>query len=209
MEQRGYEMIKAGSKDKILDAAKRLFGEVGYAETTYKKIARDAGVADGLIAHHFGSKENLFMEVEKKILLELLEKLDESIYYASDGLSAVINFCKCMLKFSAEKNNGYITLLRCSPFIPPQTTTNTDAVIQACDGVVRKMRECIKRGMDDGTIRRDDPETMANIIFAMIIGATRSYLLNRENLLSLNCDENFYPEVIRFLEENLTAGSKG
>ena len=202
-------MTKAGSKDKILDAAKRLFGEVGYAETTYKKIARDAGVADGLIAHHFGSKENLFMEVEKKILFDMMEKIDESIYYASDGLSAVINFCKCMLRFSADKQGGYITLLRCSPFIPPQATTNTDEVIQACDGVVQKMRQCITRGIEDGTIRQDDPETMANIIFATIIGATRSYLLNQENLLSLNCDENFYSEVIKFLEGNLAAGSKG
>ena len=202
-------MTKAGSKGKILDAAKRLFGEVGYAETTYKKIAGEAGVADGLIAHHFGSKENLFMEVEKKILLEMMEKIDESIYYASDGFSAVINFCKCMLKFSADKKAGYITLLRCSPFIPPQATANTDEVIQACDGVVQKMRQCIVRGIEDGTIRKDDPETMANIIFATIIGATRSYLLNRENLLSLNCDDNFYPEVIKFLEGNLAAGNKG
>ena len=40
------------NKERILETAKRLFGELGYAETTYKRIAQEAGIADGLIAHH-------------------------------------------------------------------------------------------------------------------------------------------------------------
>jgi len=45
----------------ILDAARLTFAERGYARATIREIARRAGVANGLVLRHFGSKENLFM----------------------------------------------------------------------------------------------------------------------------------------------------
>jgi AcrR family transcriptional regulator len=45
----------------ILDAARVTFAERGYARATIREIARRAGVANGLVLRHFGSKENLFM----------------------------------------------------------------------------------------------------------------------------------------------------
>jgi len=46
-------------KERILDAALKLFVENGIDATSTAKIAKEAGVASGLIFHHFGSKENL------------------------------------------------------------------------------------------------------------------------------------------------------
>ena len=48
-------------KAALLQAAKELFGEYGYAETTFKKISERAGVALGLLTHHYGNKEKLFL----------------------------------------------------------------------------------------------------------------------------------------------------
>ncbi len=45
----------------ILEAARATFAERGYAGATIREIARRAGVANGLVLRHFGSKENLFM----------------------------------------------------------------------------------------------------------------------------------------------------
>ena len=47
-------------KEALLQAAKELFGEYGFAETTFKKISDRAGVALGLLTHHYGNKEKLF-----------------------------------------------------------------------------------------------------------------------------------------------------
>ena len=44
-------------KEALLKAAKELFGECGYTETTFKKISERAGVALGLLTHHYGNKE--------------------------------------------------------------------------------------------------------------------------------------------------------
>lgn len=50
------------SRVAIRDAAVRLFAERGYAGTSVRDIAGDAGVDPALVIRHFGSKEQLFLE---------------------------------------------------------------------------------------------------------------------------------------------------
>jgi AcrR family transcriptional regulator len=54
------------TKDKILDAAERLFGEQGYAETSLRHIIADAGVNLAAIHYHFGSKEDLLLQLIRR-----------------------------------------------------------------------------------------------------------------------------------------------
>lgn len=54
---------RTGSPDtrsEILDAAKRVFGKVGYDRATVRGIATEAGVDPSLIYHYFGTKDQLF-----------------------------------------------------------------------------------------------------------------------------------------------------
>ena len=63
-------------KAALLQAAKELFGEYGYAETTFKKISERAGVALGLLTHHYGNKEKLFLACGLDVLNRFQEKLE-------------------------------------------------------------------------------------------------------------------------------------
>ena len=196
--------VVMGNKERILEAAKRLFGEVGYAETTYKRIAQEAGIADGLIAHHYGSKENLFQLVEIAILTELLVKIDESLYYASDGLNRVLNFAKCILKASVTPESGFLTLLRCSPFLANTAGSDHSEILAVCEQVVTKMLDCLKAGIADGSIRADlEPSLAASVIFSTVFGSTRAKLLARENILGLRFSDDFYPEILSILTRYL------
>ena len=49
------------SRAAILDAAREVFTERGYARGTIREIARRAGVTHGLVMRHFGSKERLLI----------------------------------------------------------------------------------------------------------------------------------------------------
>jgi|GEM_PF-99064 len=199
--------VVMGNKERILETAKRLFGELGYAETTYKRIAQEANIADGLIAHHYGSKENLFQLVEIAILTDLLVKIDESQYYASDGLSRVLNFAKCILKASITSESGFLTLLRCSPFVTNTINADNSEILAVCERIVTKMLECLTSGIADGSIRPDlEPPLAASVIFSTVFGSTRARLLARENILGLRFSDEFYPEILsilaRYLEPN-------
>jgi AcrR family transcriptional regulator len=52
-----------GTKQKILDAAEKLFGENGYAATSLRHIISEAQVNLAAIHYHFGSKEDLLDQV--------------------------------------------------------------------------------------------------------------------------------------------------
>jgi AcrR family transcriptional regulator len=50
----------SGTKEAILAAARKRFGEVGYDRATIRSIAASAGVDPALVHHFFGTKERLF-----------------------------------------------------------------------------------------------------------------------------------------------------
>lgn len=55
---RGASDLREG----ILGAARRQFSEDGFANTSVRSVAREAGVDPGLVRHYFGSKEGLLRE---------------------------------------------------------------------------------------------------------------------------------------------------
>jgi AcrR family transcriptional regulator len=52
----------------ILDCARRLFSERNYATVSTSEIAREAGVARGLLNHYFGTKRDLYLEVIRDVM---------------------------------------------------------------------------------------------------------------------------------------------
>ncbi|MBI5083180.1 MAG: TetR/AcrR family transcriptional regulator [Acidobacteria bacterium] len=81
------QMTSAGgagvTKDRILDAAERLFAEHGFQATSLRHITADAGVNLAAVNYHFQSKESLILAVLIRKLepvnrrrLELLDELE-------------------------------------------------------------------------------------------------------------------------------------
>ncbi len=60
---RGRPPGKPDTRGRIIEAARLRFLTQGYAETSMRSIARDAGVDPALLNYHFGSKDGLFSAV--------------------------------------------------------------------------------------------------------------------------------------------------
>ncbi|MER7842439.1 TetR family transcriptional regulator [Kitasatospora sp. NPDC096077] len=56
---------RSRSRQAILAAARELFSELGYEQTTVRAVAHRAGVDPALVMKHFGSKEQLFDAVSE------------------------------------------------------------------------------------------------------------------------------------------------
>ncbi|HUO69612.1 MAG TPA: TetR/AcrR family transcriptional regulator [Solirubrobacteraceae bacterium] len=52
----------------ILACARQLFSERNYAAVSTSEIAREAGVARGLLHHYFGTKRELYLEVVRSLM---------------------------------------------------------------------------------------------------------------------------------------------
>lgn len=64
------------TKQKIKEAARKVFKQKGYAATRTRDIADEAGVNLALLNYHFKSKEQLFVEV----MMEIVGTFKQSIY---------------------------------------------------------------------------------------------------------------------------------
>ena len=65
------------TRQQILDASLRLFSERGFARTTVRDIARQAGITDAAIYYHFESKRELLEAlVEERGFLTSLQNLE-------------------------------------------------------------------------------------------------------------------------------------
>ena len=51
----------SGTREAILDAARRAFAEHGYQRATIRGVAELAGVDPALVHHYFGTKQGLFV----------------------------------------------------------------------------------------------------------------------------------------------------
>ncbi|WP_142847721.1 TetR family transcriptional regulator [Telmatospirillum sp. J64-1] len=92
----------AETRERILEAAERIFFENGVMRTTLEQIAKEAGVTRGAIYWHFSNKLELFQELHERVRLpqeemfqraiadrhpDPLQLMEETVYSCLDLLS--------------------------------------------------------------------------------------------------------------------------
>lgn len=56
----------SSNRDRLLDAAIEIAGREGLHAVTYRAVAAKAGVAHGLVRHHFGTREQMLIEAFRR-----------------------------------------------------------------------------------------------------------------------------------------------
>lgn len=184
-------------KELLLEAAKEVFGEYGYADTTFKKISERAGVAFGLLTHHFGTKENLFLMCGLEVLASLRERLQTAMSTEDNGLAAVMGFCREYLVFSVDPKSHFMVLVRCSPYSDLKASESKESIREGFRVLLQDLEAGFSRGMEDGTIREIPARETAAAILSTLVGAVRTQLLTGY------APPHFYPEVLTFIERSL------
>lgn len=177
----------------ILDAARRLFGEIGFERATVRSIAAAADVDPALINHHFGGKQKLFVAAHELPFdpADLLARIDE---IPPDERGAHI--ARMYLTMMESRSAPALSLLRTA-------ATNADAA--------KMLREFITAAF----IERDPPiatgpdgarrlalagAQMIGVVFGRIV-------LELEPLASATVEElvdAIGPTIQRYLDEPLT-----
>ncbi|MDF7627113.1 TetR/AcrR family transcriptional regulator [Lactobacillaceae bacterium L1_55_11] len=65
------------TRQRILDAATDLFLQNGYEQTTTREIAKQLGISQPALYHHFGDKETLFVEVIRAVGGQIQKEMEE------------------------------------------------------------------------------------------------------------------------------------
>lgn len=72
------DKIKVDKRTQIMDASLKLFAEHGYLSTSVSQIAKEAGVAKGLIYSYFESKEEILRSITREGIDDIFSALGES-----------------------------------------------------------------------------------------------------------------------------------
>jgi AcrR family transcriptional regulator len=192
-------MTQKNKKEALLQAAKELFGEYGYVETTFKKISDRAGVALGLLTHHYGNKEKLFLASGLDVLEHFLVRLREATAQGHNGFDAVLRFCKAYLDFSVDPESNWLVLVRCSPYSDMKTKTDRDTMDSMFSQVHQELERVIALGVADGSIVKVDSRATAQVIISLMVGA------NRTRVLTPYAAPDLYQQVLDFVARSIRA----
>jgi AcrR family transcriptional regulator len=104
------------SRQTILDAAERLFAELGYEAVSLERIGRAAGLSRGAPGYFFGSKEALYRAVMQRLFEsseQLVEETHRQLASVADGeLDQVLEIVvENLLEFLYERPD-FLTLVQ-------------------------------------------------------------------------------------------------
>jgi AcrR family transcriptional regulator len=197
-------------ENKIINAAEKVFSDVGFANTKMEEIAKEAGISKGSVYFYFDTKENLYMAVTYKALQMLNDHLYRTIdgYKDKSGFECVLaivdtylNFCEKHF-FYSEAILDYMRLNR-STKAGKDKSKLTNALRDSI--YYRKVQDIqnlpitlitneIHRGVKDGSIRnKERPELLYLLAWGSVIGFVKLNVAAgaglRKSLLNVNIHE--------------------
>ncbi len=159
-------------QENILNAALKLFATEGYASTSTSKVAKEAGVSEGLIFRHFKNKEGLLNVIREKSS-EAGKAMMADIVMTSDPKEVIRKILE--LPYYIEKENYEMWRLT---YALKWQTDNYDTSYS--DPVKVVLREAFSK------LGYEDPAAEAEIILMLMDGAATAVLLHEpENKLDI------------------------
>jgi len=140
----------------ILEAAVRVFAARGYEASRVGDVAKEAGVAYGLVYHYYGSKEAVLQAVFREAwgrLLAAVAFAEQTGETAPEQLSLVV---KIVLR-TWRDDPDLVRLLVREITRNPHIQDELDEIGQAFASLER----IVRRGQDEGTFRREIDAKMA------------------------------------------------
>ena len=144
----------ARTRQNLLEAAERVFAELGYHDASIVKITEAAGVGQGTFYLYFGGKKQIFEE----LVLDLNTRVRHAMTEAADGGTTraereLLGF-GAFFRFTAEHPALY-RIIRQAEFVSPETLQLHYE--RLTEGYVTGLRQA----MDAGEIAEGDPEVLA------------------------------------------------
>ena len=166
---------KAREKE-LIAVTRRLFDERGMQDAPIEAIAREAGIARGLIYRQFSSKEELFVVTVNDYLSELgrepeaaraeggtpVEQLRRGGYAFGGFCVRYPAFLDCALSLMRQSQEDLREIVSELHFLRLGLNMN-----RCISTVATTLRE----GMDAGVFTIDDPDFMANFLWTQVLGA--------------------------------------
>lgn len=149
-DQAGFE----AKRKQILAAATRVFAERGYEGSRVGDIAREAGIAYGLIYHYFENKEDILNCVFQSawgVSLKVIEDIAEGEGSLRQKLSSIAGFF--LEAWKIEPHTVEVVMLeviRNPKFMDPENLKAFQRIFSLIEKILEQHRDELREGIEPG-----------------------------------------------------------
>ncbi|MFZ7128708.1 MAG: TetR/AcrR family transcriptional regulator [Desulfobacterales bacterium] len=163
-------------KQAILNAGILLFARKGFQNTAMTELARLSEVADGTVFYHYKTKDDLFVAILDHIREDIEKAFQERMAVAAhaSGLDAVLDAVTFYLDLASRMEDEFNLLHRHYTYdfakVNPAFRSHLETIYEC---FIRMFERSIRKGLDDGSIRKLDERKTALLIYSMTDGLVR------------------------------------
>ncbi len=181
------------TKNKIVEAARRVFAEHGYAQANMRLIARSAETSVGGLYLYFKNKEDLCLTLMK----ESLDGYNRETREALQGIQDPAEALTCFISFSINSAKNWKEKI-----LFQDREQGFSFGMELKKKFFRERREMletiIREGIKQGAFRECDVTETAKIVFNVLRGFFVSLLIDNEALFSAEkCIDVFLYGLLR------------
>ena len=131
------------TRQRLLDAAEHVFGEVGYHDASIVKVTEAAGVGQGTFYLYFASKKEIFDELVRDLNRRVRHTMKEASSQGKTRLEAELLGFGAYFRFTSEHPALY-RIIRQAEFVSPEMLRYHYDKLS--DGYVQGLRDAMARG---------------------------------------------------------------
>jgi AcrR family transcriptional regulator len=158
---------QVGTRERLLDAAIRLFARQGYAETSIADIQRDCGLSagSGALYKHFSSKRELLEAATRRFADRLANDRKRFEVNPGDGTEQVLRRAATLIWDGIEENSPLLRVIFREPAFPELADELWSAITE---NAYRGFASGLRVVVDAGMMRINDPDATAAVLVASL-----------------------------------------
>jgi len=153
----------AGTEEKrrlILDAAVRVFAHKGFHTSRVGDIAKEAGVAHGLLYHYFSSKDEVLETIFRENWGSLVERIN-AVEQTSESARDQLRYVAAIVLRTWRHEPDVVRVLVREIARSPEIQERIADLVKPIEAI----RRIIERGCESGEFRADLDPALAAVIF--------------------------------------------
>ena len=153
-------------RDRLLDAALRLFARKGFEAASVREIVKAADVTRPMLYHHFGSKEGLYLELVERLCATVENSILQSMVpqgTQKDRLrSFVLNILDSIIEDTGNRRFFFVISL------DPRRNILSSFHERMRNFITAVVELLLEEGIETGEFNTDDVKCITKLILALI-----------------------------------------
>ncbi len=168
---RPTDTTSSQTRQALLDGARHLFGERGYAAVTNKDLAAAAGITTGALYHYVESKLDLYVAVHD----DMQQRIYRNFQTAEASRNTFVGKFQAVLDAARSMNEDDPSLARFVGVVRADLRRHPDVAGRLATAAAQRERffvDIVECGVATGEVRRDDVELLEEFVRIVLIGLT-------------------------------------